>query len=92
MAHADGSDEDVSFLELSERSSQVANWLVSIGVERGDRVGVMVDPSMAFYATIFGIIKTGAIAVPLFTLFGIDGLRTRADDCQLRVLVVAPEK
>ena len=92
VAHADGSDEDVSFLELSERSSQVANWLVSIGVERGDRVGVMVDPSMAFYATIFGIIKTGAIAVPLFTLFGIDGLRARADDCQLRVLVVAPEK
>jgi acetyl-CoA synthetase len=92
VAHADGRDEVISFADLSVTSSQVAHWLKSIGVEQGDRVGVMVDPSLAFYSSLFGIIKSGAIAVPLFTLFGIDGLRTRADDCGLKVLIVAAEK
>ena len=92
IAHSDYSDEKISFDELSKRSSQVANWLVSLGVKPGDRVGLMVDPSLAFYATLFGIIKTGAIAVPMFTLFGPDGLRSRVEDSGLKVLVVSEEK
>ena len=36
--------------------------------------------------------KRGAIAVPLFTLFGPDGLRLRIDDCAPRLLLVSPEK
>ena len=36
--------------------------------------------------------KRGAIAVPLFTLFGPDGLRLRIDDCAPRLLLVSPAK
>ena len=72
VAHSDGTDESISFNDLSSTSSQLANWLCSLGVKTGDRVGVMVDPSLAFYAAMFGIIKAGAVAVPMFTLFGID--------------------
>ena len=92
IAHSDYSDEKISFKELSKRSSQVANWLLSLNVKRGDRVGLMVDPSLAFYVTLFGIIKTGAIAVPMFTLFGPDSLRARVEDSGLKVLVVSSEK
>ena len=42
----------------------------------------MLEPSLAFYAALFGTMKHGAIAVPLFTLFGSDGVRLRVDDCQ----------
>ena len=38
-----------------------------------------------FYAGLFGAMKRGAIAVPLFTLFGPDGLRLRVDDCAPRL-------
>ncbi len=92
IAHADGRDESVSFHELSKISSQLANWLCSRGVKAGDRVGVMVDPSLIFYAAIFGIIKSGAVAVPMFTLFGIDGIRARVDDSGLKVLIVSRDK
>ena len=92
VAHTDGRDEEISFADLSRTSSQLANWLVSIGVQRGDCVGVMIDPSLAFYAALFGIVKMGAIAVPLFTLFGIDGLRARAEDCDLKLLIASEEK
>jgi acetyl-CoA synthetase len=53
-------------------------------------VGIMLEPSLPFYAGLFGAVKRGAIAVPLFTLFGPDGLRLRVDDCAPRLLLVGP--
>jgi acetyl-CoA synthetase len=92
VAHADGRDETITFADLAAWSSRVAHWLAARGVERGDRVAIMLEPSLAFYAAVFGAIKRGAIAVPLFTLFGSDGLRLRIDDCTPRLLITHPEK
>ncbi|MBI2203545.1 MAG: AMP-binding protein [Candidatus Rokubacteria bacterium] len=92
VAHADGRDEVVTFRELSAWSSRFAHWLAERGVARGDRVAIMLEPSLAFYAALFGAIKHGAIAVPLFTLFGPDGVRLRVDDCTPRLLVTNAEK
>jgi acetyl-CoA synthetase len=92
VAHADGRDETVSFGELSRWSARFAHWLAARGVERGDRVAIMLEPSLAFYAALFGAIKRGAIAVPLFTLFGPDGVRLRVADCAPRLLITNREK
>lgn len=92
IAHADGSDESVSFRELAALSARFAHYLAACGVEAGERVAIMLEPSLAFYATLFGAMKRGAIAVPLFTLFGPEGLRLRLDDCAPRLLVTNPEK
>ena len=61
-------------------SNRFANWLVSQGIKRGDQIAIMLEPSLAFYLALYGTIKMGAVAVPLFTLFGKDGLRLRLDD------------
>lgn len=87
LVHADGSDEVLTYAQLSADSSRFANYLVKKGVVPGDRVAVMLDPSRAFYTAMFGVIKSGAIAVPLFTLFGPDGVRLRVNDCKPRLLV-----
>jgi acetyl-CoA synthetase len=87
VAHANGCDEVISFAELSAWSSRFAHWLEARDVRRGDRVAIMLEPGLAFYAALFGAIKRGAIAVPLFTLFGPDGVRLRVDDCTPRVLL-----
>src|SRR5437870_8732110 len=92
VAHADGRDEILSFRDLSQWSSRFANWLASRGVARGDRVAIMLEPSLAFYAGLFGAIKRGAIAVPLFTLFGPDGIRLRVDDCTPKLFLTNAEK
>jgi len=55
-------------------------------------VAIMLEPSLAFYAGLFGAIKRGAIAVPLFTLFGPDGVRLRVDDCTPRLLLTQADK
>src|SRR5438445_10159809 len=92
VAHADGRDEVLSFRDLSQWSSRFAHWLAARGVERGHRVAIMLEPSLAFYAALFGAIKRGAIAVPLFTLFGPEGVRLRVADCAPRLLITNPEK
>lgn len=92
VAHADGRDESITFREIADGSSRIAHWLEARGVGPGDRVAVMLDPSLPFYAAMFGAMKRGAIAVPLFTLFGPEGVRLRVADCTPKVLFTNAEK
>lgn len=92
VVHADGGDEIISYRDLSDDSSRFAHWLVKQGIQAGQRVAVMLEPSRAFYVAMFGVIKTGAIAVPMFTLFGPDGMRLRINDCQPALVVTNDEK
>ena len=78
---ADGHSEHYEFASLSDLTGRFANWLGRRGIVRGERVAVIVDPSRAFYVGMFGAMKYGAIAVPLYTLFGPEGLALRINDC-----------
>ena len=91
IALAEGGYEKIKFGELRDYSNRFANWLVSQGIKRGDRIAIMLEPSLAFYLALYGTMKMGAVAVPLFTLFGKDGLRLRLDDCKPRLLLTSPE-
>lgn len=92
VVHANGDDEILSFRQIAEDSSRFAHYLADQGVRAGDRVAIMLEPSRAFYMAVFGTMKLGAIAVPLFTLFGPDGVRLRIDDCSPRLLVTNADK
>ena len=85
---ADGRLEHHDFATLSELTGRFANWLVRRGIAKGERVAVMLEPSLGFYVGMFGAVKRGAIGVPLFTLFGPAGLALRINDCKPRVLLV----
>jgi len=92
IVRADGTDEELGFRQLAQESARFAHFLVARGIKPGDRVAVMLEPSREFYVAIFGTLKMGAIAVPLFTLFGPDGIRLRVQDCEPRMLVTNVEK
>ena len=87
VAHAEGHDEVLGFRQIAEASSRFAHFLAARGVAKGDRVAIMLEPGLAYYAAMFGAMKHGAIAVPLFTLFGPDGIRLRVADCHPKLLV-----
>ncbi|MDB5987657.1 MAG: acetate--CoA ligase, partial [Nevskia sp.] len=92
VAHADGRDEILTFQDISRWSSRFAHWLLAQGVRAGDRVAFMLEPSRAFYVALFGAMKAGAVSVPLFTLFGPEGLQLRVADCTPAILVSNAEK
>jgi acetyl-CoA synthetase len=92
IAHAGGADEILSFDEVAAGSARFAHWLEKDGIQPGDRIAFMLEPSLPFYVSLFGAMMMRAISVPLFTLFGLDGLRLRVDDCKPKLLVTNSEK
>jgi acetyl-CoA synthetase len=92
IAHSDGSDEILSFDAIAAGSARFAHWLEENGIKPGDRIAFMLEPSLPFYISLFGAMMMGAISVPLFTLFGLDGLKLRVDDCKPKLLITNAEK
>ncbi len=92
VVKAEGGTDSLTFGDLSEGSNRFANHLMRRGFKPGDVIAVMLEPSFEFYVSIFGAIKAGCIGVPLFTLFGPDGLRLRVDDCRPKIIVTNEEK
>ncbi|HET7787709.1 MAG TPA: AMP-binding protein [Myxococcales bacterium] len=67
----DGGDKprevSATFSELSERSTRVANWLHGRGVEKGDRVLVMLPNTLPLWEFMLGAMKLGAVIIPATT-------------------------
>ena len=80
-------DLRLSYVDLDEASNKVANALIKMGVDEGDRVAMLASNSPDFVITYFGIVKTGAIAVPLDTKYKVDELASLFDDFLPKVLV-----
>lgn len=59
----------ISYAEVDEASSKVANGLKSLGIRKGDRVAIMLPNIPEFVYALFGIQKLGAVAVPFNTLY-----------------------
>lgn len=76
-----------SFGELERLSNRLANAFAALGVQRGDRVGVLLPQSPEALLTHLAAYKLGAVVVPLFTLFGEDGLKYRLHHAGVSVLV-----
>ncbi len=80
-------DRRLSYADLDEASNKVANALIKLGVSKGDRVAMLLSNSPEFVIIYFGIVKTGAIAVPLDINYKIDELASLFDDCLPKILV-----
>lgn len=76
-----------SFDDLSRLSNQLANALVAKGIKRGDRVGVIMDQSVETALSHIAILKIGAIAVPLLSLFGPEAIEYRLGHCGAKGLI-----
>ena len=84
-------EETFTFLELSKRSNKFANVLRKYNVRKGDRVFLFMPRSPEFYAAFFGVLKTGAVAGPLFEAFMEQAVRDRLEDSEASVLITTAE-
>lgn len=64
LVGADGSEQRRSFAELSQRSNRVANWLRSLGVQRGHRIMLMLGNVVPLWEITLAAMKLGAVVVP----------------------------
>ncbi|MFC1983530.1 class I adenylate-forming enzyme family protein [Chloroflexota bacterium] len=80
-------DHRLSYTELDEASNKIANALIKIGVNKGDRVAMLLPNSPKFVVIYFGVTKIGAVAVPLDTKYKVGELASIFADSQPKVLV-----
>lgn len=88
----DRSSRLYTFDELCRRTSQLAHLLKKRGIGFGDRVAVLLFPSLEFYVSMFGVYKRGAVLVPCFPLFGPEAVAYRLRDAKVNALVTTRDK
>ena len=81
----------VSFRALRQRADKLANALHGLGVQPGDRVGILLPQCLEAAEAHLAVYKLGAVAIPLFTLFGPDALAYRLADSDATALIGAAD-
>ncbi|MGE5269617.1 MAG: AMP-binding protein, partial [Thiohalocapsa sp.] len=86
-----GAEHKLTFGEIAERSSRVANHLRRLGVRRGDRVLLMLGNVVPLWETMLAAMKLGAVIIPATTLLTRDDLVDRFARGRARHVVTGAE-
>jgi acetyl-CoA synthetase len=86
-----GSESRLTFAELSERSSRLANYLRGLGVSRGDRLLLMLGNVVPLWECMLAAMKLGAVIIPATTLLSRDDLIDRFERGRVRHVVVGAD-
>ncbi|OOA13537.1 AMP-binding protein, partial [Burkholderia cenocepacia] len=84
---AQGDVSRLTFDDLRNASNRLANSFARAGLRRGDRIGIFLAQGPETAIAHLAAYKFGAIAVPLFTLFGVDALEYRLANSEAAALV-----
>lgn len=82
-----GRVENYTFLDLKQLSNRLANGLQAGGIGKGDRFGILLPQCPETAISHIAAYKIGAIAIPLFTLFGTDALEYRLSNSEAKGIV-----
>lgn len=83
--------QSLTYLELAERSEQLAIYLQSLGVGRGTIVGIFIEPCLEMMVALLGAMKAGATYVPFDPTSPPDRLQYMMEDTALPVLLTRDE-
>jgi acetyl-CoA synthetase len=84
---AEGHSTEFTFEYLQERSRRLANALAAHGIARGDRIGILLPQCPEALIVHLAAYRLGAVALPLFTLFGPDAIEYRLNDSGAKAVV-----
>jgi acetyl-CoA synthetase len=87
VVEEDGREQKISFADMSARSNQVAQYLQQCGVERGDRVLLMLPNRVELWEIMLAGIKLGAVLVPTTMLVSTADLQDRMERGRVRHVI-----
>lgn len=83
----DGKEQRYTFRDLKIRSNQLANTLMAHGIEKGDRIGILLPQCPETLISHIASYKLGGIALPLLTLFGSLAIEYRLANSAARAVI-----
>ncbi|MFC8177847.1 AMP-binding protein [Rhodococcus sp. NPDC057297] len=90
IVEEDGSEGKFTFDSMSRRSDQVARWLESLGIGRGDSVILMLGNQVELWESMLAVMKLGAVLMPTTTAIGSVDLTDRLQRGKAKAVIVNP--
>ena len=87
---ASGERSAYTFARLQADANRLSHWLVAQGVQRGDRVAIVMPQRYETVVAHMALYQLGAVAMPLSMLFGPEALAYRLQDSEA-VMAIADE-
>ena len=81
----------ITWSVFDEKANRFANMLIRRGIKKGDKVGILLMNCLEWLPIYFGVLKTGAIAVPFNFRYASDEILYCAKLAEIDVLVFGPE-
>ena len=82
---------EITWSVFNEKANRFANALISRGIKKGDKVAILVMNCLEWLPIYFGILKTGALAVPLNFRYSSDEIEYCLNLAEVDALVFGPE-
>ena len=82
---------EITWSVFNEKANRFANLLISRGVKKGDKVAILLMNCLEWLPIYFGILKTGALAVPMNFRYSAEEIKYCLDLSESDVLVFGPE-
>ncbi|MGI9535331.1 MAG: AMP-binding protein [Thermodesulfobacteriota bacterium] len=86
-----GYKKPISFYQTNQLANKVANGLIKLGIKKQEKVAVYMPNSDDYVITWFGILKMGAVMVPINTAYVMDFLQYIIDSSDAKALFIAEE-
>ena len=84
-----GDSRDISYSELTAEVKRAANLLISLGIEKGDRVAVYLPMIPEAVIAMLAVARIGAVHPVIFGGFSADSIRSRVDDASAKLVITA---
>ncbi len=82
---------EISWKEFDTRANRFSNLLLTRGVKKGDKVAILLMNSIEWLPIYFGVLKTGAVVVPLNYRYTSDEIKYCLDKADCMSLIFGPE-
>ena len=82
---------EITWRDFDIKANRFANLLFTRGVKKGDKIAILLMNCLEWLPIYFGILKTGAIAVPMNYRYSADEIKYCLDLSDARMLVFGPE-
>ncbi len=82
---------EITWNVFNEKANRFANLLVERGIKKGEKVGILLMNCLEWLPIYFGILKTGALAVPLNFRYSADEIKYCVELAEIDILVFGPE-
>ncbi len=82
---------EITWNVFNEKANRFANLLIERGIKKGENVGILLMNCLEWLPIYFGILKTGALAVPLNFRYSADEIKYCVELAEIDILVFGPE-